>query len=59
MEDWNHDGKIDSQDSSIFHNVINSDENTPSSGGGNSGCGTVILWIIGVYLFLALIAKLS
>ncbi len=57
MRDWNHDGKIDGRDHSIFHNVINSDDNTPSSGNGNSGCGTVILWIIGICLVISLIAQ--
>lgn len=37
--DWNGDGKHDWQDDAVFHNVIDTDNNTsstPSSGGGRS-----------------------
>lgn len=47
--DWNGDGKHDWQDDSIFHNVINTDNdssnNSPSGGGRNHSSGSSTFYI--------------
>ena len=47
--DWNGDGKHDWQDDAIFHNVINTDNNssnnTPSGSGGNHSSGGYTFYI--------------
>ena len=47
--DWNGDGKYDWQDDAIFHNVINTDNdssnNSPSGGGRNHSSGSSTFYI--------------
>lgn len=38
--DWNHDGKIDGHDMVHFHEVINSDSNNSTVGGGSGRAST-------------------
>ncbi len=56
MRDWNHDGKVDSRDSSIFHNIINSNDDFPKTSGSN-GFLIILLWIIGINLILSFISS--
>jgi len=57
MHDYNGDGRSNSHDSAIFHNVINSSGGGGGSSGGSSGggcgCGTA-----GIVIFLLLIIEI-
>ena len=58
MRDYNHDGKVDHHDSSIFHNYINtsedSDNNSSSSSSGKMGGGTVGI-LIGILVVFEIV----
>ncbi len=57
MRDYNHDGKVDHHDSSIFHNYINTSEdsgNNSSSPSGKMGGGTVGI-LIGILVVFEIV----
>lgn len=57
--DWNNDGKHDWKDDSIFHNVIDTDNNSDyNSSSGGFGCSTVFILLIGGYLILKVLAAI-
>ena len=56
MHDYNGDGRSDSHDSAIFHNVINNSSgggSSAGSSGGGCGCGTA-----GIVIVLLLIIEI-
>ena len=55
MRDYNHDRKIDSHDASVFHNVINNEEDHYDNSSGGCGCSTS--WIVLGLLLVIQIVK--
>lgn len=63
MYDWNHDGKKDFTDDLIEYQIYkqsnNSNNYTPSSGGGISTFGAIVATIGGLFLAVGIIALLG
>ena len=61
--DWNHDGRVDGYDMVHFHEVINSDNNNPTVGGGSgratTGGNTELGWLGKVFIVLLIFEFIS
>lgn len=61
--DWNHDGKIDGHDMVHFHEVINSDSNNSTAGGGSgrvsTGGNTDLGWVGKIFIALLIFEFIS
>lgn len=56
MHDYNGDGRSNSHDSAIFHNVINNSGGGGNSSGSGGGCGcSTVGWVIFLLLIIEIV----